>query len=60
MKCPPDSLKQIRDILWNTLLDLDDLSASTASVMKLLSKFYSLAGPNDKIFLYVYSFLELT
>lgn len=32
---------EILSILWDILLDLDDLSASTASVMNLLAEFYS-------------------
>lgn len=32
---------EVRDILWDILLDLQELSTSTASVMHLLAKLYS-------------------
>jgi TATA-binding protein-associated factor len=35
-----DMIKEVYEILWDILLDLDDLSASTGSIMKLLSRLY--------------------
>jgi TATA-binding protein-associated factor len=51
---PPESIKEFCEILWNILSELDDLSASTSSVMILLSKFYSMAQkyPSLKNLLY--------
>ena len=37
-----DRLPKILSILWDILLDLDDLTASTNSVMNLLAEFYSM------------------
>jgi TATA-binding protein-associated factor len=37
-------LKHIHDKLWDILLDLDDLSSATASIMKLLAMFYTLSA----------------
>lgn len=48
MRLLPGKLKEIRDILWNILTDLDDLSAATSSVMRLLAKFYSITGDHPK------------
>jgi TATA-binding protein-associated factor len=39
-----DKLPEILGILWDTLMELDDLTASTNSVMSLLAQFYSLPG----------------
>jgi TATA-binding protein-associated factor len=44
----PDKITQIRDTLWNVLYDLDDLSSATASVMRLLAEFYTIAGEDQK------------
>jgi TATA-binding protein-associated factor len=44
----PDKLSQIRDTLWNVLYELDDLSSATASVMRLLAEFYTIAGEDQK------------
>jgi hypothetical protein len=35
------AVAEVRDILWDILLDLQELSTSTASVMHLLAKLYS-------------------
>lgn len=37
----PQLMPDILTILWDTLTDLDDLSASTTSIMNLLAEFYS-------------------
>lgn len=47
---PPQATEKQRlttvlvEVLWDLLLDLDDLSPSTASVMKLLSQLYTVLG----------------
>lgn len=43
-----DQLVKIRDTLWNILEELDDLSSATASVMRLLAEFYSIASEDQK------------
>eukprot|EP01125_Pyxidicula_operculata_P015647 TRINITY_DN5335_c0_g1_i4.p1 TRINITY_DN5335_c0_g1~~TRINITY_DN5335_c0_g1_i4.p1 ORF type:complete len:1864 (-),score=455.04 TRINITY_DN5335_c0_g1_i4:12-5603(-) len=42
----PDQLGNILGILWNSLNEIDDLTASTNSIMKLLSEFYSTIDPS--------------
>lgn len=37
----PDAMAQLLAVLWNALTDLDDLTASTSSVMKLLAGLYA-------------------
>jgi hypothetical protein len=39
----PDQLVHLLNILWTAMLDLDDLTASTSSIMRLLATLY--AGP---------------
>ncbi|CAL1527403.1 unnamed protein product, partial [Lymnaea stagnalis] len=41
VQCVPDQLPVILNCLWETLVDLDDLTASTNSVMTLLAKLTS-------------------
>eukprot|EP00039_Didymoeca_costata_P015606 m.268636 g.268636 ORF g.268636 m.268636 type:complete len:1773 (+) comp16256_c0_seq17:253-5571(+) len=37
--CAPSEVKEIMEILWDALLELDDLTSSTSSVLRLLAKF---------------------
>lgn len=56
----PSRIPELLSILWNDLLDLDDLSASTASLLRTLSRIYELAdedavdGKNRAIFLVIH------
>ena len=45
----PKEINEFCDILWNILNDLDDLSASTSSIMVLLSQFYTIAKKYENL-----------
>lgn len=47
IRLAPKELHHINTKLWDILLDLDDLSSATASIMRLLAKFYALVGSQD-------------
>ncbi|PXF49054.1 putative helicase mot1 [Gracilariopsis chorda] len=49
----PDQVPHLVTILWEALLDLDDISASTSSVFRLLSKLESLPVPNGYNYLWL-------
>lgn len=44
----PDQLLPLLNILWSSLLDLDDLTASTSSIMKLLATLYAVPGVSNQ------------
>lgn len=46
-KLRPERIEQLLSILWNSLLELDELSASTASVLKLIARVYESAEDDD-------------
>ncbi|KAI0561933.1 DNA helicase [Gracilaria domingensis] len=49
----PERVPHLVTILWEALLDLDDISASTSSVFRLLSKLESLPVPDGYTFLWL-------
>lgn len=57
----PERIPFLVAVLWNALLDLDDISASTNSVVKLLTKFVTLRPPTDAPSLWISAdaFVEL-
>lgn len=47
-----ENVRRLREILWDILLELQELSSSTASVMHLLAQLYSdpkCAGDKDQL-----------
>ncbi|XP_059168420.1 TATA-binding protein-associated factor 172-like [Physella acuta] len=59
VQCVPDQLPNILSCLWDTLSDLDDLTASTNSIMTLLAKLMSHSITKSSTFMTV-SLTELT
>eukprot|EP00178_Gracilaria_changii_P024636 TRINITY_DN743_c0_g3_i1.p1 TRINITY_DN743_c0_g3~~TRINITY_DN743_c0_g3_i1.p1 ORF type:complete len:1880 (+),score=256.54 TRINITY_DN743_c0_g3_i1:2357-7996(+) len=53
VKFLPEKVPNLVTILWEALLDLDDISASTSSVFRLLSKLESFPVPDGYSFLWL-------
>ncbi len=43
------AVRRLQQCLWDALVDLDDLSPSTSSVMKLLSAMYAASPVQDLV-----------